>query len=99
MSKFTGLPAIFRKIAILFGLCKDCHCRVLRPHKVVSPLLKVTSNDQELTQSEQIMHSKPKWEITKITNSQYSKRTSGQPSEQLFPKRWPLCNLNRSEII
>ena len=25
-SKSTGLHAIFRKIAILFGLSKECHC-------------------------------------------------------------------------
>ena len=36
--------------------------------------------------------SKPKREITKITNSQIQKRTYGQPSGQLFPKRWPLSN-------
>ena len=35
--------------------------------------------------------SKPKREITKITNSQNTKRTYGQPSEQLFPK-WPVIN-------
>ena len=35
----------------------------------------------------QIQPSKPKREITKITNSQNTKRTYGQPSEQLFPKR------------
>ena len=38
---------------------------------------------------------KPKREITNITNSQNTKRTHGQPSEQLFPKRWPLSNRNR----
>ena len=38
-----------------------------------------------------------KWEITKITNSQYTKKTYGQPSEQLFPKRWPLSNPNRTK--
>ena len=38
----------------------------------------------------QIQLSKPKREITKITNSQNTKRTYGQPSEQLFPKRWQL---------
>ena len=35
----------------------------------------------------QIQSSKPKREITKITNSQNTKRTYGQPSEQLFSKR------------
>ena len=32
----------------------------------------------------QIWPSKPKWEITNITNSQNTKRTYGQPSEQVF---------------
>ena len=45
----------------------------------------------------QIQPSKPKREITKITNSQNTKRTYNQPSEQLFPKRWPLNNPNRSK--
>ena len=35
----------------------------------------------------QIQPSKPKREITYITNSQNMKRTYGQPSEQLFPKK------------
>ena len=34
----------------------------------------------------QIQPSKPKREIAKITNSQNTKRTYGQPSEQLFSK-------------
>ena len=41
--------------------------------------------------------SKPKRETTKITNSQNTKRTYGQPSEPLFPKRWPLSTLNRTK--
>ena len=45
----------------------------------------------------QIQPSKPKREITYITNSQNTKRTYGQPSEQLFPKRWPLSNRNRTK--
>ena len=32
--------------------------------------------------------------ITEITNSQNTKTTYGQPSEQIFPKRWPLSNQN-----
>ena len=40
--------------------------------------------------------SKPKREITNITNSQNTKGTYGQPSEQLFPNRWPLSNQNRT---
>ena len=45
----------------------------------------------------QIKPSKPTWEITKITKSQNTKRTYGQPSEQLFPKWWPLSNPNRTK--
>ena len=45
----------------------------------------------------QIQPSKPKRGIANITNSQNTKRTCGQPSEQLFPKRWPLSNRNRTK--
>ena len=45
----------------------------------------------------QIKPSKPKREITKITHSQNTKRTYGHPSEQLFPKRLPLSNPNRTK--
>ena len=40
---------------------------------------------------------KPKREIIKFTNSQNTKRTYGQLSEQFFPKRWPLSNPNRTK--
>ena len=49
--------------------------------------------------AEALKTSKPNWEITNITNSQNKNRTYGQPSEQLFPKRWPLSNRNRTKII
>ena len=39
--------------------------------------------------------SKPK---RKITNSQNTKRTYGQPSEQLYPKSRPLSNKNRTQM-
>ena len=42
-------------------------------------------------------HIKPKREITNITNSQNTKRTYGQPSEQLFLGRWLLINRNRTK--
>ena len=45
----------------------------------------------------QIQPSKPKKEITKITNSQNTKRTYDQPSEQLFPIRWSFSNSNRTK--
>ena len=35
----------------------------------------------------QIPLSKPKWEITKITNRQNAMRTNGEPRGQLFPKK------------
>ena len=44
-----------------------------------------------------IMPSKQKREITNITNSQNTKRTYGQTSEQLFPKRWEFSNRNRTK--
>ena len=46
----------------------------------------------------QIQPSKPKRETINITNGQNAKRGYGQPSEQLFPKRWPLSNPNRTKI-
>ena len=42
---------------------------------------------------------KTKIEKTKITNRHNTKRTYGQPSEQLFPKRWPLSNLNGAKQL
>ena len=45
----------------------------------------------------QTQPSKPEREITNITNNQNTKRTYGQPSEQLFPKRWPLSNRDRTK--
>ena len=36
-------------------------------------------------------------EKNNITNSQNTKRTYGQPSEQLLPKRWPLSNRIRTK--
>ena len=40
----------------------------------------------------QIQPSKSTREITKIINNQNTKRTYDQPSEHLFPKRWPRSN-------
>ena len=45
----------------------------------------------------QIPPSKPKREITKITNGQQTKRTYGQPSEYFLSKKWPLSNPNRTK--
>ena len=46
----------------------------------------------------QLQPSKPKRVITNITNSQNTKITYGKPREQLFPKRWPLGNRNRTKL-
>ena len=43
--------------------------------------------------------SKPKREITKITNRHNTMRTHDQPSGQLFPKSRPLSNPNRTKSI
>ena len=48
--------------------------------------------DQELKQP-QIQQQ----ETTKTANMQNTKRTHGQPSEQLFPKKWSLSNPNRTK--
>ena len=45
----------------------------------------------------QIQPSKPNREISNNTNSQNTEENIGQPSEQLFPKRWPLSNRNRTK--
>ena len=46
----------------------------------------------------QTQPSKPKREITHIEKIvEIQKRTYGQPSEQLFPKKWPLSNRNRTK--
>ena len=89
--------------------CKYQHCKPELKKTTVGPAkdnnqastnyLKVKSiqrsrNDAIKTQ---IQPSKPKREITSITNRQNKKRTYGQPSEQLFPKRWPLNNHNRTK--
>ena len=47
----------------------------------------------------QTQPSKPKREITNITNSQNKKRTYGQPTKQLFPNRWQLSNQTELKII
>ena len=57
----------------------------------------MTSNSRAIRT--QILPSKPKREIAKITNSQNTKRTYGQQSGQFFPKRWPLSNLNQTKLI
>ena len=50
--------------------------------------LKVKSMQRSGTEATraQIQTSKPKRDITNITNKQNTKRTYGQPNEQLFPK-------------
>ena len=63
--------------------------------------MKVTSKQITGTEANKtpIPSSKPKRKTTKIANRHNIKRTYGQPSEQLFPKGWPLRNSNRTKII
>ena len=58
---------------------------------------KKSRKGNRLISQTQIPPSKPKWEIIKITNSQNGMRTYGQPRGQLFPKRWPISNPNRTK--
>ena len=66
---------------------------------ILSLFMKVKSMQRSGTEAirTQIHSSKPKREITNIINSQNTKRTYGQPGGQLFPKRWPLRNQNRTK--
>ena len=71
-----------------------------RHHELVSNFnvrLKVKSMQRSWTEAiRHLQHSKPKREINNRTNT---KRTYGQPREQLFPKRWPLSIRNRTKKI
>ena len=62
-------------------------------------VLKVKCMQRSGTESirTKIQPPKSKQEITKITNSQNTNRTYGQPIEQLFRKRWPLSTPNRTK--
>ena len=62
-----------------------------------SELSDISHSQISLKQSEPKSSPKPKRKITNIINSQNTKITYGQPNEQLFPKRWPLSNRNRSK--
>ena len=66
---------------------------------MVLSFLVLAKRKKELRQSfrTQLQPSKPKPEINNIINSQNTKRTYCQPSEQLFPKRWSLRNRNRTK--
>ena len=77
-------------------LSKLCYssCVLIEQHHNKSKCMQRSGTEAIKTQ---IQPSKPKWEITNITKSQNTKRTCGQPNEQLFPKRWPLSNRNRTK--
>ena len=70
---------------------------VLAQHGSTDDISKKYANTRNCSNQNRYQPSKPKREITNITNSQNTKRTYGQPSEQLFPKRWPLRNRNRTK--
>ena len=80
-----------------------CHMKRKRPCSMLGMVTKAYSSRVKSMQRSgtkairtQIQPSKPKREMTDITSSQNTKRTYGQPSELLFPKRWPLSN--RTEL-
>ena len=52
----------------------------------VNSRMKVKGMQRSGTEAIRTQYSKPKREITNIANSQNTKITCGQPSEQLFPK-------------
>ena len=90
----------------VFGLTlyRDVQCQSLKSslrHNSTDreKMIKVKSMQRSGTEAirTQIQPSKTKREITKITNSQNIKRTYGQPSDQLFPKRLLLRNPNRTK--
>ena len=76
---------------LMFSTCNVQH-QGLKPYKVKS----MQRSGTEAIRT-QLQPSKPKREITNITNSQNTNITYDQPSEQLFAKRWPLSNRNRTK--
>ena len=82
---------------------KQCHlsstCMPIHYYQNFKNTLKVKSMQRSGTVAirTQIQPSKPKREITIITNSQNTMSTYGQQIEQLFPKRWPYSNPNRTK--
>ena len=78
-------------------LCLHCigYCRiVIKLADMKEKSMQISGTESIRTQ---LQPSKLKRKKTKTTNSQNTKRTYGQPSEQLFPKRWPLSNQNRAK--
>ena len=94
-------------IVVLFVIQKTAMVSYVFKHEPsdVRPVSKEYIKVKPMQRSEteairtKIQPSKPKRGITKITNSQNTKRTYGQPSKQLFPKRWPLSNRNELKMI
>ena len=81
----TVFPHIENKISINNSTIKSV-CQLLKVKRMQRPGTEAIRT--------QLQPSKPKQEIIKITNGQNTKRTYGQQSEQLFPKRWPLSYPN-----
>ena len=78
-------------------LCCGLHMGQPLPGPKMSLKVKIMQRSGTEAIRNQIQPSKQKREITKTTNSQNTKRTYDQPSEQLFPKRWPFSNPNRTK--
>ena len=96
---FICLLAVYKK---LIGTCRVLGTSILQ-YALSSLLLTLLRIEKSRQRSgteairTRIRPSKLKRGITKLINSQNTKRAYGQPNEQLFPKRWPLSNPNRAK--
>ena len=57
------------------------------------------SNKNAKTRNWSNQNPNPALKSTTGNNQNYKYSTHGQPSEQLFPKGWPLTNQNRTELL
>ena len=91
------VPGVWKKQTYLRNHSHSLDCSHVSVE--TTKYIKVKSRQRSGTEAirTQLQRSKPKREITNITNTQTSKRTHSQPSEQLFPKRWPLSNRYRTK--
>ena len=78
----------------IFDINNGRHLEIIKVKRMQRPVTEAIRT--------KVQPSKPKREITYMTNSQNTKRIYGQPSEQLFPKRWPFSDHffeNRTKMI
>ena len=97
------LRLVQKQLSLPTDVYKQCRFRFQMTYIYIYPITDINKVKQmQRTGTEairtQLQPSKPKREITKIANSQNTKITYGQPSDHLFPKRWPLSNRNQTKI-